>query len=864
MSKFDSGRASNIGGINIKLRRDSDLVGIRFDADRGSVPNSANDFILYRHGSALKLWDGSSTTTLAAGGGAGATPTWETLFAADATFTLNSGTWTLAGNHADAVDVLTLTNIAGGSGDVIQITNSGTGNDIQGTSNTWKVTKAGVATFAGTSISGTTAAMVSTGAADWTIKDADAAALTILPSGGPNMLNFDTSDAAEVLSTDATIFKVSDGKTNLISSSNTAPTVLIENDTVTTFGNGTTEDEGVVVISSDTLTTGDLVRLQLDESALNGGAFIKCLQTDAGAAKFTVAENGVTTIAGTAGSNSFTLTAGDVAMSDGSITVADADNAATLSVTNDTATTASVFVLAGSGAFTGSTTTSFLTLTPSGLTSGTAFYLPVAALTTGKAIHVVANAVTSGIVAHIASSAASTQLTGAGRLLKVDHTGNATGTGILSEFNSAAADETTIVKITASAALALGVALDISAAALTTGKVIDMSDLDAITTGKAIHVDATGTTQTDGILVHIDSASTNLTATGRLLLVDHTGNAGDTAAVIAEVASAATDETTILKVTASAALALGTAVNVSAASLTTGTGIKMSNLNALTSGIGLHIASSATAITGAGRLVYVNHTGATGSSGTLFEVASAANDETVVFKLTGSAALAGGVLCDISAAAMTTGTALDLGNLDALTTGIGINVVMNSSDTGAHYGLYVKNDHSSATGAICIEAENDSTGDTVVIDHNGITGKALYIDAESTTQTGGVVDIDLNTVTTGTGIDIGNADALTTGKILNLVSNSSDTGTRSLVFIKNTHTSASAATPLEIDQRYATSTNYFRIAKYTSSSGTVTLWIGNGTTANGTLSGTAGDILLNGGSNKPEYCTGTTNWTALV
>lgn len=44
----------------------------------------------------------------------------------------------------------------------------------------------------------------------------------------------------------------------------------------------------------------------------------------------------------------------------------------------------------------------------------------------------------------------------------------------------------------------------------------------------------------------------------------------------------------------------------------------------------------------------------------------------------------------------------------------------------------------------------------------------------------------------------------------------------------------------------------------------VTLWTSDGTTANGNLSGTAGDICFNAGSNKPEYCTGTTTWVALV
>src|SRR3990167_6347796 len=76
--------------------------------------------------------------------------------------------------------------------------------------------------------------------------------------------------------------------------------------------------------------------------------------------------------AGDAGSNSLTLTAGDVLISDGSIALTDADDAASFTITNNTATTASVNVFAGSGVFTGSTTTSFMTITPSGLTTGTA------------------------------------------------------------------------------------------------------------------------------------------------------------------------------------------------------------------------------------------------------------------------------------------------------------------------------------------------------------------------------------------------------------------------------------------------------------------------------------------------------------
>ncbi|MFH1111981.1 MAG: hypothetical protein V1712_02825 [Patescibacteria group bacterium] len=102
--------------------------------------------------------------------------------------------------------------------------------------------------------------------------------------------------------------------------------------------------------------------------------------------KFTIGEEGATTIAGVGGSNVLTITAGDAVMSDGSLTITDADNAATLSVTNNTATSASVITFAGSGTFTGTTTSSFMTVSPSGLTSGTGIYAASGTLSSGKLV----------------------------------------------------------------------------------------------------------------------------------------------------------------------------------------------------------------------------------------------------------------------------------------------------------------------------------------------------------------------------------------------------------------------------------------------------------------------------------------------
>jgi hypothetical protein len=448
-----------------------------------------------------------------------------------------------------------------------------------------------------------------------------------------------------------------------------------------------------------------------------------------------------TTIAGTAGSDSITLTAGDMVLSDGSLTITDADDAATLSITNNTATSASVFVFAGSGVFTGSTTTSFMTITPSGLTTGTAVYLPVAGLTTGKAIHVVADAATTGTVVQITSSA--TAITGNGRLLSVVHSGATGTTATLNEFSTAANDETVLLKLTASSTLALGTVLSLSASSMTTGKGLGIIDLDALTTG---------------IGLHIASAATAITTTGRLLYVNHTGTTG-TSATLAEIASAATDETVILTLTASAALALGTALNISVAALTTGSGIAVGTLAALTTGKGISVQSSATAITTTGRLFYSNHSGATTTSGTLNEFASAANDETVIVKITASDVLAAGTALGISLASMTTGTGIGIGTLAALTTGIALSIASSATAiTGAGRLVYVNHTGATGTSAVLNEFASAATDETVV----------LRVTASAALAAGVLVDLSAAAATTATILKIEGLAALTTGKAISV------------------------------------------------------------------------------------------------
>lgn len=260
--------------------------------------------------------------------------------------------------------------------------------------------------------------------------------------------------------------------------------------------------------------------------------------------------------------------------------------------------------------------------------------ITVASVTTGIGLALDDNtALTSGQLVKIASSA--TAITGAGRLLYSNHTGATGTTAVLNEFASAANDETTILRVTGSDLLAAGVGLDISLAAMTTGTALDISNLAAITTGKAIHVDATGVTHTSGILVHIDSAATAITGAGRLFLSDHTGATG-TSAILNEFKTAANDESVLLELDA-ASLTTGVILDVIGTAVTTGTAVDVGGLDALTTGKGLYITSNS-ADTGVGYLIDVlnDHASATGRIPVRIVNDSTGNDLQITNRNTGA------------------------------------------------------------------------------------------------------------------------------------------------------------------------------------------------------------------------------------
>lgn len=327
---------------------------------------------LYVDGSVLKFDNGSSVVSLT-GGGAGTVPSWETIYNDDKTLTINSTTLTFALTHATN-DGLTLTGSAGSAGQVVQITNSGTGDDIRGTSDTWAVTKAGQGTFTGIDgcdslVAAASLVLEATGAGTISVGATSTGAIDIGTGGGAITLATATTASLGLTVTAGGILS-SDGIVDVVDNSNAASSLRVTNDTQTTYGNAS--DAGMVVFRSESLTTGALLHLSLDETAQAGGFFLRAWSQDAGASAFTIGELGATVIAGSAsGTDALTLTAGDITVtsgditaSEGSVVIVNTANETAFQVTADSVTTGVV-----------------MDINADGVTSGTLLHLDTTAAT---------------------------------------------------------------------------------------------------------------------------------------------------------------------------------------------------------------------------------------------------------------------------------------------------------------------------------------------------------------------------------------------------------------------------------------------------------------------------------------------------
>ena len=306
------------------------------------------------------------------------------------------------------------------------------------------------------------------------------------------------------------------------------------------------------------------------------------------------------------------------------------------------------------------------------------------------------------------------------------------------------------ITLTSSVTTAIG--FDLSVAALTTGKAIDISNLDAITSGKAIHVDATGITQTSGILVHIDSASTALTTSGRLLLVDANGDFDDTGGAVVEIQSAHST---------------GVGLLMTMDAVTDGFGFDMT-ADALTSGAGMRLVSSSTGLTTAGNVLYVQASGDFNDSGA------------AVVEIESAHTVGVGLLMTMDA--VTTGFGFDM-TADGLTSGVGARFITSSTGlTGGGSVVYMQ-----------ASADFNDTG-------------AAVLEIESAHTTGVGLLMLMDAATDGFGIDI-TADALTTGAAMRLISSSTAlTGAGNVLYVQASGDFDDTAAVMEIESAHTTGT----------------------------------------------------------
>ena len=477
----------------------------------------------------------------------------------------------------------------------------------------------------------------------------------------------------------------------------------------TTFTiDGTHASNNVLTVSDTAAGTGHLIQITNTGSGkdINGTSDTWSVSS-AGDAVFNTI-----TFAGDADSASLTMTVGDFALSDGKMAITDADNEATLVVLNNTASTFPLLTLSGSTAFTGNTTSAFSVFT-NNVTTGTVLYLPVTGVTTGKGINLIGTtALTTGILLNVESGTTGTSLATTGRMVYVNHTGTTTNSGILSEFASAATDESVILKVTASGALALGTMLALSGSGVTTGFGITLADLDGLTSG---------------IGVHIASSATAITGAGRLLYVNHTGTTSSTGTLV-EFATSATDAanaTTLLKLTQGANIVgIGLSV-VSTTGLTTG-----SLIRATTSTAGALATNGAISFSATG-----NFTSTSATNGGFVEIK--ANDTTA------------GVVLNLVADALTTGLGVHLSNgSSAMTSGSLLRVTTGGTGT-------------IATNGIVSFTHTGNFTSTSAVD-----GGFVEVKANDTTS-GTVFNLVADALTDGIGVQLSNAtSAMTTGSLL--------------------------------------------------------------------------------------------------
>jgi len=443
-----------------------------------------------------------------------------------------------------------------------------------------------------------------------------------------------------------------------------------------------------------------------------------------------------------------------------------------------------------------------------------------------------------------------------GSLLKLESTATQTaGTltqdviGIEMALNSLSASDVYAIKIdnaNAGAGFAGGIQI-----ASSTGSILDV--VSTATTANLINIPNADSLTTGGIL---NLVSNSADGGSRLLGLIHNDNA---AASGTEVFTVRQDANPVamtidhngsgiaLRIDVSATGSAGLSFQVSGQ--TTGNILEMPAVNSLTSGSAINVRSTNTLFT-SGTVLDIDHTSSgaladmtgniakftssltdTDTSGTATE-----NFDQVLISRTSIMNGAGGTF-------LAQGSVLKLENIATQTAGTLTDTVT----------VLEVNQDADSTGRI-FEFQFDSASVFQMTFEGGIT-------TNSAATTSPSFNHQANSNTTGTAMFI-TANALTTGSGLTISSNSAEADTRNLVFIRNDNTAATGTTPLFIQQDAVTSTNFKKCIEIAG----FTIYISDGTTAEGALTGVEGDICLNGGTGAGQtaFCDANgTNWTDM-
>lgn len=244
-------------------------------------------------------------------------------------------------------------------------------------------------------------------------------------------------------------------------------------------------------------------------------------------------------------------------------------------------------------------------------------------------------------------------------------------------------------------------------------------------------------------------------------------------------------------------------INISPATLTTGNVIDVPDADALTTGSILNLVSNS-ASTAQRNLVFIHndHTDSIGAiplyvqqDASRYCAVLDQNADDVTLSIDTESTTAN--VIQVFANTVTSGIVFNASNANALTTGRIINAESDSPDSSARSLVNISNVNSSATGAIPLSVRQEAGNDSISIDQNG-NGRAIYIDSEATSTS--AIKISSPATESGFVLDIRDADALTSGRIISLGSNSADPSARILAYIENTNASATGATPLSIRQ----------------------------------------------------------------